>query len=164
MKFRHPFHPIVAHVPAAAWPAALVFDLLSQFGSNALVRLSFYSILLGLVVALIAVPTGVLDWANVKKEKPAWKLGLYHMMLNLFGALVFAVNLGLRWDTYRDETHVGVAPLLLSVIGAAIIVYSAYLGGRMVFHHGVAVARYSKDKLRAAAEAGGANVPPKEGG
>jgi hypothetical protein len=35
----------------------------------------------GLVTALLAVPPGLADWAEIKKEKPAWKMGLYHMAL-----------------------------------------------------------------------------------
>ena len=37
----HPLHPILAHIPMAMWPGALIFDLLSrcQVGGNAIVRL-----------------------------------------------------------------------------------------------------------------------------
>jgi uncharacterized membrane protein len=79
----HPLHPILVHVPMAMWPSAPIFDVLSQWKGNVMVRLSFYAILFGLVASLLAVPTGLLDWSGIKKEKPAWKIGLYHMMLNL---------------------------------------------------------------------------------
>src|SRR5213082_185361 len=51
----HPLHPILAHVPMAMWPGALIFDLLSQcpIGGNAMVRLSFYAIIFGLAAALL---------------------------------------------------------------------------------------------------------------
>jgi len=90
----HPLHPIVVHVPMATWPGALIFDLLSQWniGGNAMVRLSFYAIIFGLAASLLAIPTGLVDWAGIKKEKPAWKIGLYHMGLNLAVALLFAIN------------------------------------------------------------------------
>ena len=74
---KHPLHPIVVHVPMAMWPGALIFDLLSQWqiGGNAMARLSFYAIGFGLVASLLAVPTGVLDWSGIKREKPAWIVG-----------------------------------------------------------------------------------------
>ena len=157
----HPLHPILAHVPMAMWPGALIFDLLSQWniGGNAMVRLSFYAIIFGLAAALLAVPTGLVDWSGIKKEKPAWKIGLYHMILNLVVAVLFAINLGLRAQTFREATKVAGTPLLLSVIGTALQMVSAYLGGRMVYEYGISVARMSKDKWRKIAEAGGANVP-----
>ena len=159
---KHPLHPIIVHVPMATWPGALIFDLLSQwqFGGNAMVRLSFYAIIFGLVALLLAVPTGLLDWTGIKKEKPAWKIGLYHMSLNLIVALLFAINLGLRLHTFREATKVERAPLLLSAIGTFLLVASAYLGGMMVYEYGISVARMSMKKWRKIAEAGGANVPP----
>jgi uncharacterized membrane protein len=158
----HPLHPIVVHVPMAMWPGALIFDLLSQWeiGGNAMVRLSFYAIIFGLAASLLAIPTGLVDWTGIKKEKPAWKIGLYHMGLNLSVALLFAINLGLRVQTFRHDTKVAGAPLLLSAIGTALLIGSAYLGGMMVYQYGISVARMSKKKWRKIAEAGGANVPP----
>ena len=159
---KHPLHPIIVHVPMAMWPGALIFDLLSQWqiGGNAMVRLSFYAIIFGLVASLLAVPTGVLDWTGIKKEKPAWKIGLYHMALNLVVTLLFAINLGLRLQTFREATKVDGTPLLLSSIGTLLLIASAYLGGMMVYEYGISVARMSKKKWHKIAEAGGANVPP----
>jgi uncharacterized membrane protein len=158
----HPLHPILVHVPMAMWPGALIFDLLSQWniGGNASVRLSFYAIAFGLAASLLAAPTGLIDWTGIKKEKPAWKIGLYHMALNLVALLLFAINLGLRWPTFRDATKVATTPLLLSAIGTLLLIGSAYLGGMMVYEYGISVARMSKQKWRKIAEAGGANAPP----
>ena len=158
----HPLHPILVHVPMAMWPGALIFDLLSkwQIGGNAMVRLSFYAIVFGLLASLLAIPAGVMDWSGIKKEKPAWKIGLYHMILNLLVALLFAINLGLRVQTFREATTVAGVPLLLSILGTALLIGSAYLGGMMTYTYGISVARMSKDKWRKIAEAGGANLPP----
>ena len=82
------------------------------------------------------------------------------MILNLAVALLFAINLGLRVQTFRQDTKVAGAPLLLSAIGTALLVGSAYLGGMMVYQYGISVARMSKKKWRKIAEAGGANLPP----
>jgi len=157
----HPLHPILVHVPMAMWPGALIFDLLSkwQIGGNAMVRLSFYAIVFGLLASLLAIPAGVMDWSGIKKEKPAWKIGLYHMILNLLVALLFAINLGLRVQTFREATTVAGVPLLLSILGTALLIGSAYLGGMMTYTYGISVARMSKKKWRKIAEAGGANLP-----
>src|SRR5438045_8672729 len=117
-----PLDPILVHIPMAMWPSALVFDVLSQrqIGGNAMVRLSFYAIAFGLAAALLAAPTGLVDWSGIKREKPAWKIGLYHMSLNLIVTLLFAVNLALRWQTFRAASEVDRIPLLLSAeIGRA---------------------------------------------
>src|SRR6266487_5121935 len=119
---KHPLHPIIVHVPMAMWPSALIFDLLSRWNGNAMVRLSFYAIVFGLLASLLAVPAGVVDWSGIKKEKPAWKIGLYHMILNLLVAVLFAINLGLRVQTFREATTVAGVPLLLSTLGTAFLI------------------------------------------
>src|SRR2546421_2564259 len=128
----HPLHPLLVHVPMALWPAALLFDLLSRagFGGNAMVRTSFFAIGFGVAVALLAVPTGIVDWSGINPEKPAWKIGLWHMVLNAVVLILFAINFVLRLGTYRESTSVSVAPLTLSIVGTLVLFVSAYLGGR----------------------------------
>ena len=157
----HPLHPAVVHIPVGLWPAALIFDLLSRIGSgnNALVQLSFFCIAIGMLAILPAIPSGLADWSEIKKEKPAWKIGLWHMILNLFATVFFAINLGLRAGEFRTATTVETPALLLSALGVVILAVSAYLGGLMVFDHGINVARQSKKKWRKIAERGGANLP-----
>ena len=149
------------HIVVGLWPMALIFDLFSRTAAqnNPLVRLSFYSIGLGLVAVLPAVVTGVLDWSEIKKEKPAWKLGLYHMLLNLAVFGLFAGNFALRLKDWSHATSTRDLPLVLSLTGTALLCFSAWLGGRMVYHYGIGVGRKSKKKWRGIAEAGGANVP-----
>jgi len=159
---QHPIHPIAVHLPMALWPSALLFDFLSRrdVGGNGMVQLSFWAIALGLLATLIAVPTGVLDWLGIKKEQPARKTGLYHMLLNILVTLLFIWNLLLRIRGFRYDTEVAAGPLALSLIGTILLIGSAYLGGIMVYNYGIGVARHSKIKWRHIAEASHANVPP----
>lgn len=160
---KHPLHPILVHVPTALWPAALLFDVLANARSdNALVQASFYMILFGLLAALVAIPAGIADWMDIKREKPAWQLGVYHMALNIAGTVLWGVNLLLRWGDVQTATSVGTLPLVLSVLGVLMLGVSGYLGGRMVYHYGIGIARLSKGRWRRVAERGGANVPKKE--
>ncbi len=162
----HPLHPALVHIPVALWPAALLFDVLSRagMGGNLLVRLSFYAIAVGLATALLAVPTGLVDWSSIKREKPAWKIGLYHMIINGIVILLSAANLGTRVSHFRAATEVNGVGLWFSVAATVLLLVGGYLGGLMVFDHGISVARFSKDKWRAMAMTGGANVPEQKQG
>ena len=77
--------------------------------------------------------------------------------------MLFAVNLGLRVQTFRAATTVPTVSLALSAIGTGLLIGSAYLGGMMVYTYGISVARLSKKKWRKIAEAGRANLPPEPG-
>ncbi|HEX8230275.1 MAG TPA: DUF2231 domain-containing protein [Chloroflexia bacterium] len=162
---KHPLHPIIVHIPTALWPASLLFDLLANLrNDNTLVQAAFYMALFGWVSALAAIPTGLADWMDIKREKPAWRLGVYHMALNLTATLLWGFNLLLRWGDVSTTASVGALPLGLSVVGTLILFVSGYLGGRMVYHYGIGIARLSKGKWRRVAERGGARVPRKEEG
>lgn len=157
----HPLHPALVHVPIGLWIVALVLDLVNRNHTTAgsSEYLALYCVIGGLLGALAAVPTGAADWAPIKKEKPAWKLGLYHMALNLLAAIVWAANLGLRWKALPTDDPVTAAVILTSAVGTALILISGYIGSRMVFAYGVSVARHGKKKLRRRAERAGARVP-----
>ena len=161
---KHPLHPALVHVPTSLWPAAFVFDLLSRSGGdNPFGQLAFYAILIGLVVAVLAIPTGYADWTDIKRDKPAWKLGLYHMILNLVITALWGINLGLRVPSFQAGQAIPVGLLVLSAIATLLLLVSGYLGGRMIYAYGINVARLSKKKWRKIAVEGGAAVPPEKG-
>lgn len=157
----HPLHAAVVHVPMGLWPAAFLFDLLNLAGVSPefLGLVSFLAILLGLLAVLLAVPTGWMDWMEIKREKPAWKLGLAHMIINGLASLVWLVNLIVRIPGLGEAERVTGTAVGLSAFGFVFLAIGAWLGGRMVFDQGTSIARSSKEKLRKAAEEGGANLP-----
>jgi uncharacterized membrane protein len=138
--------------------------LFSQFrADNVFGALAFYAGVLGLLVALFALPTGFADWTDIGREKPAWKLGLYHMGINIVVTILWAINLWLRMGSFQIDTSVPLGLLGLSTLATLLLLISGYLGGRMIYEYGISVARLSKTKWRKIAQAGGAAVPPKEG-
>jgi uncharacterized membrane protein len=99
------------------------------------------------------------DWWDIKPGKPARKLGIWHMALNLTAAAVFAVDVLVRLAQGLDARSVSWLAITLCAIGNAMVCVSGYLGGRMVYEHGISVARLSKKKWRAIAEEGKAHLP-----
>lgn len=157
----HPLHAMFVHVPMGLWPAALIFDLggFTGAGGNLFVQISFYAILLGLLVALAAIPAGWADWSDIKPEKPAWKIGIYHMVLNGTALVIWLANLLVRLPLFQEAERVTGAQLALSVAGTLVLLVGAWFGGRMVFDQGTTVARLSKKKWRKAAKKGNSAVP-----
>ncbi len=162
----HPLHPALVHLPTGLWPAALLFDTISASGAggSAIVRASFACIAGGLLVALVAIPAGLADFVEIKPGKPARRIAVYHMVLNLVATALFGINLWLRRDAVADARAVPSLQLTLSVLGVLILFVSGYLGGRLAYDRGIGVGRLSKDKWRRIAEAGHANLPPPKDG
>ena len=158
----HPLHPALVHVPSGLFPAALLFDLMSlaENAPESYARCAFWCIAVGLLGALAAAPAGVADWWEIKSGKPAHRLGLVHLTMNVAVLVLMGVSLYLRW---RGGGDAAAGPLrhaiALSAIANAVLLVSGYLGGRMVFDQGTGVARFSKKKWEKIARAGRARLP-----
>lgn len=161
---RHSLHSVVVTFPLGLWVMSLLFDFwnLARGGSHALMLASLWAIGGGVAGVLLAVPTGIADWLEVKRGKPAWRLGLIHAGVNVVAAVIFLTNLVLRARLPDETALVPGWAVLLSAAGTVVVIGGAYLGGRMVYQHGVGVARFSKHDLRSAAEAAGSRVPGEE--
>jgi uncharacterized membrane protein len=62
------------------------------------------------------------------------RIALMHMSINLTVVALYVVNVYLRYRGVESNT-----PVWLSVIAVAMLVVSGWLGGKMVYVHGVAV-------------------------
>ena len=157
----HPLHPALVHLPTGLFPAALLFDLMAIAGENGDVvgRCAFWSIAVGSIAALAAAPTGLADWWDIKRGKPAHRLGLIHASINVAVLVLMAASLYLRWRAGVSTTPPPTGAIVTNVLGNMMLAVSGYLGGRMVFDRGVGVGRLSKKKWEQIARAGHARLP-----
>lgn len=140
---RHPLHPLLVHFPIGFFALSFLLDLADLLTENyaGLPRASFICILFGLGTGLLAAVPGFVDFTDIRRDHPAKRIAIWHMGLNLTVIFVYAINAGIR---YADlpAPQVGMAPFLLSAVGVGILCVSGYLGGLMIFDHGVAVGRH----------------------
>ena len=159
----HPLHPALVHVPTGLFPAATVFDLVAVYGSDggdaAAVRCAMWCVGVALVGAIVAAPTGLADWWDVKRGKPAHRLGVIHMVMNVAVLVLMAISLYLRWRQDDAANSPPALAVVLALMGNGVLLVSGYLGGRMVYDKGVGVGRMSKNTWREIARAGHARLP-----
>lgn len=131
----HPVHPILQAIPAAALPASTVFDVLARLGDDeeGLSKAAHYSLLFGLAGAAGAAATGVLDYYEIQ-NRPVRRVALYHGLANVALVACYVASLRRRKDKRADDKA-----LILSALGASLIGLSGYLGGELVYEHGVRV-------------------------
>jgi uncharacterized membrane protein len=131
----HPVHPILQAIPAAVLPASTTFDVLAYLAEDeeGLSKAGHYALIFGLLGAAGAATTGVLDYYEIENE-PVRRTALYHGLSN--AALIGCYLASLR---SRDGHRAGSKSLILSVVGASLIGLSGYLGGTLVYEHGVRV-------------------------
>ncbi len=132
----HPIHPMLVAVPIGLWIFSLVCDLVHLAGASSenWKIVALYTLAGGIVGALVAAIPGFIDMLSL--QQPIKRIALFHMGINLTVVALYAVNFWLRSPGAQDSTGVW-----LSVIGISFLVVSGWLGGKMVFEHGVGVGR-----------------------
>ena len=132
---RHPLHPMLVPIPIGLWVFSLICDLVYVFGGHGenWAIVAYYTMVGGVIGALVAAVPGFIDMLSLPKGPRG--TALLHMTINLTVVALYVYNIWLRFDESRDMT----LPVSLSAIAVALLVVSGWLGGKMVFVHGIAV-------------------------
>jgi len=144
----HPVHPMIIPFPIALWVFSLIADLIYLWRGNPAWRdfIAFYALLAGIIGAALAAVPGLIDWLSLK-DPAVVKIANWHARLNVIALLVFAASLYLRTTSGAGLVSGSYTiPVALSVLGVILITISGWLGGEMVFKHGVAVEAQSGDR------------------
>lgn len=132
----HEVHPSLVHFPLALFPAAIAADLVGRItGSRALMALGRRLMPVAAGSALAAGAAGLVAQEAVKAEGRAHDLLSTHRNMNLG-----LIGLALAMSAARVRSAQPGAGYLLAGLGAmAAMQFTAYLGGKMVYEHGVGV-------------------------
>lgn len=132
----HEVHPMLVHFPIALLPTAIAADAVGALtGNRSLMETG--KTLMPLAVAGMAA-TGVAGFAAqeaVRAEGEAHEMLVTHRNLNV-GLLLMSAGLAVL---RAGQERPGPGYLLAGLAGAALMTYSGYLGGKMVYRHGVGV-------------------------
>lgn len=132
---KHPIHPMLVVFPLGLWVFSFVSDIVWLLGgSDAWNTVAFYTIAGGVIGALGAAVPGVLDMFSIA-DRRVRKIAWNHMILNLVAVAMFALNWYLRAGSASGEPWA----ILLSAAGIITVAVSGWLGGEMVYVHGVGV-------------------------
>jgi uncharacterized membrane protein len=137
----HPLHPKLVAFPITFYFLTVIGFIVYQVRPDVFwFKLAYFSNFAAVITALVAAVPGFIDlFFGVPKSTAARKHGLIHMTLNLIPLAIFAVNAYLiagRWDT----AVVGVETnIIMTAIGALIVMGAAYYGWGMIAYHKVGV-------------------------
>lgn len=135
----HPVHPMLVVFPLGLLSTAVIFDILYLVtGNEELAVAAFWTIAVGVVGGLLAAAFGLWDWLGIPKGTRAKRVGLLHGGGNVVVTALFAISWLLRLDdpTYLPDS---VLPLALGLAGVGIALFTAWLGGELVYRLRVGV-------------------------
>ena len=90
----------------------------------------------GVIGGLAAAVFGLADWLAITSGTRAKRVGSIHGLGNLAVVLLFAASWWLRLPQPTEPTKLA---LTLSFLGGVLSLYTGWLGGELVFRHGLGV-------------------------
>lgn len=132
----HPIHPMLVPIAIGGFVISFVSDLIWLGGGNPGTWnvVAYYSMLIGIAGALAAALPGLVDLMSLPPG-PIKKTAVTHMSVNL---VVVAIYIGNAWMRHSNPQDLKV-PMILSAVTVLMLLYSGWLGGKMVFEGGVGV-------------------------
>ena len=126
-------HPLVVHFPIALWVTGTLFDVLGWRRRDVdLYRdMAFWLVGLGLLGAAASILFGWTDLLDQQRQGVGKGLLLRHNLHSWLAYTGTATYLGVFLWRWRTGNRLTAALLLLSLLGAGLVVVTGYLGGEM---------------------------------
>jgi uncharacterized membrane protein len=137
----HPIHPILIPFPIALLVFSLIADLIYLWRGNPVWEsyVAFYTLLGGIIGGAAAAVPGLIDWATLT-DRDAVRVANWHARVNIITLVIFIASFYLRTSSGAAWIpSIPTVPIFLSIVGVVGLTIAGWLGGELVFKHGVAV-------------------------
>ena len=140
----HPIHPMIVGIPIGLWVFSLASDIIyaARWGGPVWADVAYYTMVGGVIGALIAAIPGFIDYLSINDKKTK-RTGTKHLITNLSIVVLYIINIIIRTN---GEPNMAL-PIILSVVAVGALLYSGWLGGDMVYEHGMGVELEPDGKL-----------------
>jgi uncharacterized membrane protein len=142
----HPIHPPLtgATIGTYTFATAAGFAEVTGITQNAGAFGWWIALIFGLVVTVPTALTGFLDWLTIERGSKLWKTASTHLLVMVTATVFFALAAIFGHGAYTHDNVSGGA-YTLTVIGFLFMAFGAWLGGAIVFVHGMRVLNLVKE-------------------
>jgi uncharacterized membrane protein len=131
----HSGHPLVVHFPLVALLLAVLLDVIAAIRRSPAWRGAATLLWwVGLAGAAAAIGTGLLAYGRVDHSELAHQAMVRHRNLALAAVAILVISATWRWRRPLSGSAAA-----FGIIGALLLASAAYLGGDMVYRHGVGI-------------------------
>jgi uncharacterized membrane protein len=147
----HPLHPPLTDATIGIYSGATAFGVLSVLGVSVgnTATAWWLALIVGLVVTGPTALTGLIDWLGITWGRPLWRTATVHMLSMLTATVFFLLAAIFGHGGYvNDEVTSG--SLILTLVGFGFLTLGGWLGGTVVFVHGMRVLNLVEEPARRA--------------
>ena len=148
----HPIHPPLTDIVIGAYTFAVVAATADVLGvsTNAATHGWWLALAFALLATIPTAITGFADWLRLDSGTPLWRTATAHMISMLLASAVFLAAVVAGKGSF-DAGNVETGPYVLTLAGYVLLVVGGWLGGRLVFVHGMRVLNLVDEPARQAA-------------
>jgi uncharacterized membrane protein len=136
----HPLHPPLTDATIGTYTFATAAAVLSRLGvsEHNMATAWWLALVAGLIVSAPTALAGFVDWLDIPTGTPLWRTATLHLSVMLTATIVFAITAGAGHSDYVDGS-IGGGSLILTLVGFGLLTLGGWLGGAIVFVHGMRV-------------------------
>ena len=136
----HPIHPPLTDATIGVYTFATVAALADVTGisTNAATQGWWLALLFGLITTVVTATTGFLDWLTIEWGSELWKTATMHMIAMVSATVFFGLAAIFGHANFKTG-NVTTGPFILTVVGFGLLTLGGWLGGTVVFVHGMRV-------------------------
>ena len=136
----HPIHPPLTDATIGIYTFATIAALADVLGisDDAAAHGWWLALATGLIVTVPTALTGLVDWLGITPGTPLKRTATSHLIAMVSATLLFLLALLVGKDSF-DAGDISAGPLLLTLAGFGLLTLGGWLGGTIVFVHGMRV-------------------------
>ena len=137
----HPAHPPLTDAAIGAYTFAVIAAFLDVLGiaeENG-AKAWWLAIVVGLLVGIPTVITGIADWLTIKPGTPLKRTATTHALVNGLATALFLLTAIVGRDDYKNTADVTTLPFVLTLLAFATLAVGGWIGGTITYVHGMRV-------------------------
>ena len=136
----HPLHPPLTDATIGAYTAATVMGFASIIGVAEKGAASgwWLALIVGLIFTVPTALSGFADWLTIEWGSPLWRTTTWHAVVMACASVFFILAI-LVGHKHYSHGLVGTWPFILTAFGWCALTVGGWLGGAVVFVHGMRV-------------------------
>ena len=136
----HPLHPPLTDATIGIYTFATLAGILSKLGvaEHTFATAWWLALVVGLVATVPTALAGLVDWLTISWGSEVWKTATLHLTAMLSATVFFLIAALAGHGGYVDDA-VTTGAFVVTLIGFALLTLGGWLGGAIVFVHGMRV-------------------------
>jgi uncharacterized membrane protein len=136
----HPIHPPLTDATIGIYTFATIAAFIDVVGitSRNGAHGWWIALVVGLITTLFTALTGLADWLTLEWGSEIWKTATAHMLAMISATVLFALAAIFGHASY-EHGDVSAGAFVLTLLGFGLLTLGGWLGGAIVFVHGMRV-------------------------